>query len=121
MLSGRFEPRKIASEIPCPLGNHKPPGPFLSLELLIVPNNASDIVFGDSASGFVRGSRDPNVQYKNFSVSEANKPNEYENDTIDEEILEKLDKEGEEFSRDELLELQNQLAKDAQGKDLYQV
>ena len=78
-------------------------------------------MFGDSASGFVRGSRDPNVQYENFSVSEANKQIEDENDTIDEEILEKLDKEGEEFSRDELLELQNQLAKDAQGKDLYQV
>ena len=86
-----------------------------------MPNNASDIVFGDSASGFVRGSRDTNVQYENFSLSEANKQLEDENDTIDEEILEKLDKEGEEFSRDELLELQNQLAKDAQGKDLYQV
>ena len=63
-------------------------------------------VYGDSVAGFVRSSRDANVQEPDHEPTGIE---------IDEEILEKLDKEGEEFSRDELLELQNKLAQEQEG------
>lgn len=58
----------------------------------------SDQVFGDAAEGFVRSDRDSGV----LNSSRA-------------EILEKCDKEGEEFDREELMQLQQQLAEEQQG------
>lgn len=63
-------------------------------------------VFGDAVSGFTRSKQDQNVQ---------DAPDLHDDVEIDHSILSKLDQEGEEFSQDELLELQNKLAKEQQG------
>lgn len=61
-------------------------------------------VYGNAVEGFVRSSKDVNVQ----DLDDSTIPSE--------EILEKLNTEGgEEFSRDELLELQEKLAQEQEG------
>ena len=62
-------------------------------------------------SGFVRSSRDAsNVKYA--QVVHDSDPDHI---TIADETLAKLDTEGEEFSRDELIKLQNKLAQEQEG------
>ena len=63
-------------------------------------------VYGDSVEGFSRSKRDANV------ISESNQQTV---PLFDQETMDKLDNEEEEFSRDELMELQNRLAEEQEG------
>ena len=60
--------------------------------------------FGNATEKFTRSKRDQNVQDAEVNVVEMN-----------DEFMEKLDQEGEEFSKDELIELQNKLADEQKG------
>ena len=63
-------------------------------------------VYGDSVEGFSRSKRDANV------ISESPQQTV---PLFDQETMDKLDNEEEEFSRDELMELQNRLAEEQEG------
>ena len=71
----------------------------------LIDDNKDDVVYGDAVAGFVRSSADAHIQ--NLDNSKGS--------SLNETILEKLDTEGEEFSRNELLELQNKLAEEHEG------
>ena len=62
-------------------------------------SKGSNETFGDSAEGFIRSKKDQNVQ--DVEVTS--------NVIMNDDFIKKLDIEGEEFSQDELLELQNKL------------
>ena len=67
-------------------------------------NSTGGEAYGDAAEGFTRSKRDQNVQDADITMVEMN-----------DEFMEKLDQEGEEFSKDELIELQNKLADEQKG------
>ena len=74
-----------------------------------VSTEESDETYGDCVPGFVRSKRDQGVQ----DVDQES-PNDHEI-TMSEAFIEKLDTEGEEFSKEELLELQAKLAEEQKG------
>ena len=85
---------------------HFDPHPIQKCTFLYGPpcNSASEEAYGDAVEGFTRSKRDQNVQDAEVGMVEMN-----------DEFMEKLDQEGEEFSKDELIELQNKLADEQKG------
>ena len=80
----------------------------VDLETSKASTEESGETYGDCVPGFVRSKRDQDVQ----DVDEN--PNDHEI-TMSEAFIEKLDTEGEEFSKEELLELQAKLAEEQKG------
>ena len=79
----------------------------VDLETSKASTEESEETFGDCVPGFVRSKRDQDVQ-------DVDDQSDHEI-TMSEAFIEKLDTEGEEFSKEELLELQAKLAEEQKG------